>query len=493
METIFDLKLWEQIQGQLSNFLNKQITFLDGSFNELVISGKQDYLRELIKHKNNNLYLSKLNELILKSDEDIFSFKNIDGTHDVVAKVNFKDNNYGFIFCGGFRLDDSYDFSLLEHKSGLEKEELLDAFSLIKKTTPEHISEVKSLLKLFLDVLIKTTNSNFKNNKKISNLIVIQKISQIAASNNNLDEMMQSIMNFIINYIDTPYFGISIFDEDKRKKYRFSTNLDLNSIDELVFKEISRKMGDIAISKIESKGIKSNQFIQSLIALPIFLRGKIIGVIHLYGKSLDSMDDDKNFLISLRDQLAIAISNALQFEEIKTLAVKDKLTGFYNRRYFMESFENDLKKESDKPVSLILMDIDDFGNYNNTNGHPAGDKLLKEVSALILDNLRKEDICGRYGGEEFIALLPEAKPSVATEIAERIRSKIENYPFEFREKQPFGKVTISLGLVTVMDRGLNVSEMIKQADESLYRAKKSGKNKFVNTIIVNKNMRPVDV
>lgn len=492
MKELFDLDLWKKIQDQFSDFLGKRIIFFDDEGNEIISSGKDDYLRELVNHKNKKLYPEKY----LKekgSLEESKIVKNIDGTYDIIADIKIKERDAGFIVCGGFRTEKDADLSYLAEVSGLEHEEVLDAFQSLEITEKEKLLEKEKLIRLLSKLLPNTSNLSMKNSRKISNLIVVQKISQIAASNSNIDDMMQKIMNFISGYITTKYFGITILKDSKKTSYRFPTKLDIESIDSMVFEEMKKKMMDLSISNLGARGIKTSSFLRSAAALPLFSRKKIIGMISLYSDDIDSLENDKEFLFNLRDQLAVAVSNALQFDEIKTLAVKDKLTGFYNRRYFMESFENELRKESEQPVSLIMIDIDDFGHYNNTNGHQAGDKLLQKMAEIINSSLRKEDICGRYGGEEFIVLLPETKPSNATEIAERIRKKVEETDFDFREKQPLEKVTISLGLITVMDRSLTYEEMIKQADDSLYRAKKEGKNKFVNTVIVNKNMRPVDV
>jgi len=201
-------------------------------------------------------------------------------------------------------------------------------------------------------------------------------------------------------------------------------------------------------------------------------------------------EDGLNFLSVMAAQVAIAVANAQRYGEVKELAVIDKLTGVSNRRHFMELFEKRMEQEitQEKPVSLILTDVDDFGKYNNTHGHPMGDKLLRELSNILKGNVKEGDVIGRYGGEEFIILMPAVSSNEAMAAAKRIKSAVSDFSFEGGETQPNGKVTISLGLVTSMDK-VSISDLIKEADDALYRAKGSGKNRVIQRIIIKDNLR----
>ena len=139
-------------------------------------------------------------------------------------------------------------------------------------------------------------------------------------------------------------------------------------------------------------------------------------------------------------------------------------------------------------MGLILLDIDSFGKYNNTHGHPKGDELLKEISKLIKENVREEDVVGRYGGEEFIVMMKKVKPHDALEIAERIKKAVSEYSFYGRETQPNGKVTISAGLA-ITRANISMKELIKEVDDALYKAKNSGKNKVVQKIILGHGLK----
>ena len=142
-------------------------------------------------------------------------------------------------------------------------------------------------------------------------------------------------------------------------------------------------------------------------------------------------------------------------------------------------------------VSLAIFDTDDFGCYNNTHGHPQGDVLLKEMCEIIKKNLGPIDNAGRYGGEEFIVVMPGLKPAEAKMKMEEVRKKIEDHYFQGEETQPGGRVTVSVGLATALDPSVTKEELIKQADKALYKSKANGKNKTTAVSIVDRYMDPV--
>ena len=155
--------------------------------------------------------------------------------------------------------------------------------------------------------------------------------------------------------------------------------------------------------------------------------------------------------------------------------------------------ELERSKRTKKPLSVALFDIDDFKHYNDALGHVKGDKLLQKLGLLLMKQVRTIDTVGRYGGEEFIIVLPETKSNEAKVVAERARKSIEENQFEGEESQPSGRVTISLGLVTCMNGTLTVEEMIKESDKNLYKAKAAGKNKIISTVILDRSLAPVEV
>ncbi len=164
--------------------------------------------------------------------------------------------------------------------------------------------------------------------------------------------------------------------------------------------------------------------------------------------------------------------------EAREMAIRDGLTGLYNHRFFKESVIKEVAraKRHNHSFSLIFMDLDNFKVYNDNNGHPEGDYLLKRLSKLLLKNIRGTDILARYGGEEFVVLLPETTKNSAYLLAEKLRRRIEACPFRNEETLPLGKVTASLGVSTYPEDGTDPADMVKHADNLLYEAKEKGRN-----------------
>jgi diguanylate cyclase (GGDEF)-like protein len=160
------------------------------------------------------------------------------------------------------------------------------------------------------------------------------------------------------------------------------------------------------------------------------------------------------------------------------LATHDGLTGLYNHRHFQETLANevDRSRRAGKVFSLLLVDIDNFKQYNDSHGHSHGDDVLRRLGELLKKRLRKSDLPARYGGEEFIVLLPETNKERAQRVAEEIRKKVENHPFPGRETQPSGKLTVSISVVSYPEDGTEPSLLTYSADRALSRAKGKGRN-----------------
>ena len=172
------------------------------------------------------------------------------------------------------------------------------------------------------------------------------------------------------------------------------------------------------------------------------------------------------------DQLGLA-NRAL-----KELAIRDGLTGVYNHRYFQETLAMELlrSRRYEHEFSLIIFDVDHFKNYNDTHGHPQGDKLLYSLAQNVKDRLRKSDLIARYGGEEFVVIMPETSKDAAFKVAENLLQFIEEQPYDGRESQSNGKITVSMGISAFPEDGKDGSSLIAHADRALYKAKENGRN-----------------
>ncbi|MHB9095312.1 MAG: GGDEF domain-containing protein [Eubacteriales bacterium] len=170
-----------------------------------------------------------------------------------------------------------------------------------------------------------------------------------------------------------------------------------------------------------------------------------------------------------------------RLDQAEHLATVDGLTGLYNHRFFQQRIAQEIQRaeRTGSALSLIILDIDYFKHYNDNLGHPAGDKVLQVIAKLLAGSIRSVDIAARYGGEEFAVILVNTGALDAYDVGERIRLAVEGYPFVGREGQPNGKVTVSLGIASYPDNASNKDDLIKLADDALYKAKYISKNKVV--------------
>jgi diguanylate cyclase (GGDEF)-like protein len=165
-------------------------------------------------------------------------------------------------------------------------------------------------------------------------------------------------------------------------------------------------------------------------------------------------------------------------EELKLLASTDPMTKLYNRRYFMQVSESllSLAKREDRPISLMMLDIDKFKNINDTYGHKIGDEVIIKLSELLQEKSRKSDIVCRWGGEEFVILLPNTEIEGATIIAEKIREVVDSLALPVKEKEIH--FSVSIGVSQFKNNSeINLEATINRADEALYEAKNSGRNR----------------
>jgi diguanylate cyclase (GGDEF)-like protein len=173
------------------------------------------------------------------------------------------------------------------------------------------------------------------------------------------------------------------------------------------------------------------------------------------------------------------------------MSVTDGLTNLYNQTHFFLLLRLQMKKSQryQKSFSIIIFDVDHFKNYNDTNGHLKGSEVLKQMGDIMRRCFRSSDVLAKYGGDEFVIILPESDKVGAFLAADRLREVVEEEPFEGREQQPLGKITLSLGISSYPEHGRNLEELLDHADKALYSAKKSGRNR---TVIYSKDLEEED-
>ncbi len=217
---------------------------------------------------------------------------------------------------------------------------------------------------------------------------------------------------------------------------------------------------------------------QSEMCVPLIFFGEKLGVLALESARKDAFDrDDLQPLESVADICAAAIQNASYFDRMKQLAYVDGLTGIHNRRYFEMRVVEELERAGrfQGRMSIIMVDIDNFKRLNDEFGHLLGDEVLRSVSTIMKQQLRKVDLVCRYGGEEFAIVVPETSGENALRVAEKLRRQVESHHFPGVPRP----VTISAGVADYPTHGITRDEVVAAADNALYQAKQAGRNRVV--------------
>lgn len=220
------------------------------------------------------------------------------------------------------------------------------------------------------------------------------------------------------------------------------------------------------------------------LCLSLRSHSQALGLLHLrvaIGDDPDGAQDLKagvlRFAVNAAEQLALTLANIQLRESLHTQAIQDPLTGLYNRRFFNDALDRELRRATrrDSSTALLMIDLDHFKRVNDERGHEAGDHLLQTVAETLRNGVRAEDVIARYGGEEFMVLLPDTGLAEGVILAERLRESFKSLPAD----PPFGPFTFSVGVAARPDHGTTVEELLQAVDDALYRAKREGRDRVV--------------
>lgn len=238
--------------------------------------------------------------------------------------------------------------------------------------------------------------------------------------------------------------------------------------------------------------IASDNIIRQAMLMPLPVDNRLLGLIILGWNHLASagQPDRRSFATLMAQQIALGLEKAMLYNQVKTMALSDGLTGLANRRNFDMFLSTELRRAATlkRSLSLIMLDLDKFKTYNDTYGHPTGDKLLAQLGKILQETVRNIDFPARYGGEEFSVILPECNNTEAVALAEKIRKTVEKTAFPDNQGARTARITASLGVATydpaLVSLPPDSAKFIAIADEALYKAKQAGRNQVVNSTVI---------
>ena len=232
----------------------------------------------------------------------------------------------------------------------------------------------------------------------------------------------------------------------------------------------------------------------SYLCIPMMAQGETLGVLHLRSEPPDANPSERRpnaqsehftsskqqLAVTVAEHIALSIASLKLRETLSHQAIRDPLTCLYNRRYMEETIERELHRaaRNGAPLGIIMFDIDHFKELNDSFGHSAGDAFLRELGTFLMANVRQEDIACRYGGDEFILVLPECSIETTRERAEQVREGFKRLGVKYHG-QGLRAVTLSLGVAVFSAHGLTAESLLRKADQALYRAKAEGRDRVV--------------
>ncbi len=338
---------------------------------------------------------------------------------------------------------------------------------------------------------IESANNELKEHlKEISTLL---QLNQAMASTLELDTLFARVIHALSDLLGCDMVSLMIYNpENKALDISHTLGIDHElladisfSLNEGISGEAARThqpiyVPDLKLDKryMNYKGKLSAE--GSLLCMPLLSKDRLCGVLNLHHQEVGGFDeDDKKMARAVANQLAVAIENAQLYEQAKKQSITDELTGLANRRHFQDILQREIiqARRYSANTSMIMADIDHFKDYNDTHGHLQGDIALKKVANILLQNTRGIDLTARFGGEEFVILLPKTTVAGARSTAEKLREIIEQEEFIGETaSQAGGRLTISLGVAAYPDHTSDMEQLLDLADRALYQAKENGRN-----------------
>ena len=343
------------------------------------------------------------------------------------------------------------------------------------------------------NAIIKRNNNTLEH--LVKDLSLIYEIGQEVSSIVDLDDLYRHITDTLRKHLTISEFAILVLDENKEEmhvksaygfpdderilKTAFRIGEGISGLAAETGRKIYIKDTTHEERFLHYKGEKP-RLPSSFLSIPLIYKEDIMGVINFARRGVSSFTfQDVKMLSLVANQVALAIANARLYTKTRELSVKDELTGINNRRYFHQMLQMEWKRaiRFKRELSLVMLDVDYFKLYNDSFGHVEGDRALAKIGQILKRNLREVDTVARFGGEEFVLLLPDTDKRGAIAVAEKVRLLVEGHAFLSTHGKETRLVTISAGVATYPNDMDEMDDLINYADIALYKAKEYGRNR----------------
>lgn len=369
-------------------------------------------------------------------------------------------------------------------------------FQILRRKRQDEFDSVHGRRKSQYDDLARDTETLQKENHKIERQLQdighLYDVMREAGSTLNVQEMLTLAREHTEHMFNLPHFVMAMLSEDgKQYEIKVSSGCDDSQFKSLyvdadptrLAARLAKERRTLWVEKLAEHpeyARLADLSIQSFVFIPFVVQNQVIGFFSSYSSGREHLNPEKYTNLQIFfNQISIGLQKALLYEKVQRLSITDGLTRLYSHRYFRQRLDEELilVKRYASPLTLLMLDIDHFKNYNDSYGHVAGDQVLMETAKILKEICDVTHFVARYGGEEMVVLAPEVAKAQGTELAERIRRGIENRVFKVGQEST--RVTVSMGVAAYPQDAESAVELITQADKALYSAKEGGRNRVV--------------
>ena len=318
----------------------------------------------------------------------------------------------------------------------------------------------------------------------------LNEIAQIISSSLDLSTVLQTILQLTSQLVSADLSALALASDDRNElQMTYSYMVSIDKVGRALHRGVGvswrvfETMSTVVLSEYTSHFQALPEWkalgVHAYLGVPLISGKECLGVLNLFkvAPNREFKDRDRFLAEMVARQAGVAIQNSRRYEEAQRLATRDSLTSLYNRRHLFElaAREFDRSRRYNRPMAAIMLDLDNLKKINDTFGHQAGDQALQTVAKICISTLRRPDLIGRYGGDEFIMVLPETTLTSASNVAERLRNNVSKYPMTNEGAQV--KLSVSLGVAGLVPETRSLETLIDHADQAQYQAKQSGKDK----------------